>query len=121
MSERAHTKGPLTASGRFINAFGSVDTWDGPVHSTLIVCEPTEQSDGEGRIWTAGGTAEGNAARVVHTWNCHDDLVATLKAVRESFVAAGGMPLSDSDALDMIDAALAKASPAPTKGEASDV
>jgi hypothetical protein len=85
-SETKHTPGELSASGRFISAVGSIDTWHGPVHGTIIVCEPTEQTDGDGRNWTAGGSPEANAARIVLTWNCHDELVGALQAAR-AFIA----------------------------------
>lgn len=36
-----------------------------------------------------------------------DEAMAALRAIRESFIVAGAMPLSDSDALDLIDTVLA--------------
>lgn len=80
------TKGLLKARGRFVDATGSVDTWDGPVSSSIIVCEETSANDGEGRVWTTSGTPEANAERIIACWNAMTgipDPAATMKEVVE--------------------------------------
>lgn len=64
-----------------------------------------------------GGASEGpyahaNAARIVLTWNCHDDLVAACQAVVDACTSAPPMDLIKrlGECADKCAAALAKAS-----------
>lgn len=52
-----------------------------------------------------------NAARIVHTWNCHDDLLEALERLVLESVAPDGLPYEDGEsiALDKARAAIAKA------------
>jgi hypothetical protein len=74
------TPGPWSASGRFVSAIGGVDTCAGAVHGTIIACEETWQSDGEGREWSTSGSADRNAAWVAR---CTPDNIAALLTVIE--------------------------------------
>lgn len=69
------TPGDWSANGRFISAIGGVDTCEGAVYATIITCDHTYQSDGEGRHWSTTGSAERNAAWIV---KCSPPAVAKL-------------------------------------------
>lgn len=57
------TKGKwISNSTGIIMAYGTTDTYCGAVLSSIICCEDTEMSDGEGRNWSTSGTKQGNAA-----------------------------------------------------------
>lgn len=75
-----HTPGPWSVFGRCILGAGSTDTYDGVVMGTIAVASELEDSDGDGRNWSAGGSPEANAAFIVRACNAHDELVAALKA-----------------------------------------
>lgn len=61
------TPGPWEAIGASIMATGTVDTYDGPVLSSIIWCDSIERSDSDGRHWSAGGSGEANAALIARS------------------------------------------------------
>jgi hypothetical protein len=93
-----HTPRPLTHDGRFVMAVGRCDTIDGPVHGIIAECLDTTKHDDDGREWTVGGTAVGNA----QLFAAAPDLLAAMKKV---------VAISDRkhDAWDEARAAIAKA------------
>ncbi len=52
-----------------VDAPGGTDTYFGTVWGSIVTCEETEQTDGEGRTWSAGGTAKANAALIAALHN----------------------------------------------------
>jgi hypothetical protein len=57
------TPGPwVQQNARFVVAYGSVDTFDGPVLGAVARIYDTDKTDLEGRNWQAGGSTEANAA-----------------------------------------------------------
>lgn len=63
--EKAATRKPWHRLRGSLAAYGSVDTYDGPVLGTIIRFEDTSQCDGDGRVWSVSGSAEANLAYVV--------------------------------------------------------
>lgn len=57
-----------------VDAPGGTDTYFGTVWGSIVTCEETEQTDGEGRTWSAGGTAKANAALIAALHNAWPSL-----------------------------------------------
>ena len=76
----AATPGPWAArtmySLSFVDAAGSTDTYSGVVWGSIAICEETEQTDGEGRVWSTSGSAKANAALIALAINNLDALLA---------------------------------------------
>ncbi|HWK65363.1 MAG TPA: hypothetical protein VNS34_10505 [Rhizobiaceae bacterium] len=87
MTEQKHTPTPWEVQGKYIYATGTVDTFCGPVIGVIAVCEETQETDSEGRTWSAGGDALANAAFIVRAVNSHEALVKALKALSAAVFA----------------------------------
>lgn len=74
-------------SGCTIYATGGTDTYDGPVLVPIVTCEPTEQTDSEGRNWFVSGDAKANASLIAQVVN---SLPALLAAAERGLGAGDG-------------------------------
>ena len=55
------TPGPWATHRESVLAGGGTDTYSGRVLGAICYCEPTTQTDSEGRTWSTSGSAENNA------------------------------------------------------------
>jgi len=83
MSEDTHTPGPWQANGSIIQAQGTVDTYEGVVWGIVAVCERLQDTDGEGRVWSAPGSIDANARLIAAA----PDMLATLRDVLGVYTA----------------------------------
>ena len=104
MAEVKFTPGPWEARGPFVAAMGTTDTYDGPVWGAIADVGNVEQSDADGRVWTATGTRAANANLIAAA----PDLFAALVECR-NLMWADNPADGWADAIASADAALAKA------------
>ena len=82
--EREATRGEWKsgASPGYVYAYGSVDTYEGPVSSSILKAFPTSSTDLDGRRWETSGDRDANAELVIAMRNSLIPLLDELESLR---------------------------------------